>query len=188
MIMKPLRRCLRQRLPFGPTGGLHAILVAVAIHSAAANCFAQAQPSPLSGVRAAAAVVSFAPTGKTPYGVSATRLQTILELRVRQAGLRILTDAEVKNETGGAPAIVLEVTTLETKNAGGVTVGYTFSVAVNALAWGRVPFNQAWAPLELWEKHTTAVSDVDSTSREVERVVGELLDAFLNAWLAANPK
>lgn len=148
----------------------------------------QAGPDPLIGVSKTGVLVSFAPTGAAPNGTSESRLQTIVELRLRQSGLRVLTNEEVLKDPDLIPWVQLAVMTLETKNQGGTIIGFTYSLSLAMRVYGTVPLSRAQRPMVLWETATIAVASREAASADIERIVGEQTDSLLNAWLKANPK
>lgn len=149
---------------------------------------AQPKPDPLGGVRKVTVLVLFGPTGTPPNGISEGRLQTILELRLRTAGLRVLTREEDNKDPDINPYVYLEVATLETSNQAGTVIGYAHRLDLSARVFASVPFNRARAPMVLWSNGLIAVADRLSAAADIERIVNNLADEFLNAWLKANPR
>lgn len=163
--------------------------VAVAILTiGTSNAVAQTRPDPLVGISKVTVLVELDASGSPPSGVSEARLRTILELKLRTAGLRVLTREEDRADLDINPYIYLEVRTLETRAQAGRVLGYAYRFDLAAKVFGNVPFNRARAPMELWSNSTMAVGGQDSASSQVERIVGELTDSFLNDWLKANPR
>ena len=101
----------------------------------------------------------------------------------RRAALRLIAcDPDIN------PYVYMRVGTLETHNQGGTVIGYSYRLDLSAMVFGTVSFNRARAPMELWADSTMAVASRDRASSDVEAIVGQLADSFLNAWLKANPK
>lgn len=148
---------------------------------------AQEPSRALLGVSKVAVVVDLNVTGP-PLGLSKSRLQTLVELRLRQGGIHVLSEEEDKNDPNVNPYVYVLVSALETKNRAGVSVGYAYTARLSARVFARVSLNQAIAPQELWVDENIAAAAKDEAAADVERMVGELTDAFLNAWLAANPR
>jgi hypothetical protein len=143
---------------------------------------------PLSGVRKVTVLLAFNATGKAPHGISEDRLQTILELQLRRAGLHVLTHEEDKNDPDVNPYVYLQVTILQVRNQGGTLTGYAYNIDLSARVFGITAFNRSTVPMVLWEDGTVAIASQDDAPADIERLVGELSDSFLNAWLKANPK
>lgn len=155
---------------------------------AGTGAMAQLGPDPLAGIKKATVLVALDSTGNSPGSTSEQRLQTLLELRLRAAGLRVLSAEEDRNDPDINPYIYLRVGTLETHNQAGTATGYAYRLDLSARVFGPVPLNRARAPIVLWSDDTMAVASRDTASADIERIVGELIDSFLNAWLKANPK
>lgn len=150
--------------------------------------YAQSKPNPLDKVSKVTTLVNYSSTGQAPHGISEERLRTILELRLRTAGLRVLSQDEDRVDPDLNPYMYLEVSTLQTMSRSGDALGWTYSVRLSARLFGVVPINKSRAPIELWANSTMGVSGKDSASAETERVVTEMCESFLNSWLAANPR
>jgi hypothetical protein len=133
-------------------------------------------------------LVIYDETGTTPYGLSEARLRTVLELRLRTAGLRVLSDEEDAKDPDVNPYVMLKVATLETSNQAGRSTGFAYTVRLSVRTSGLATFNRAMAPLELWSDDTMGIGPKDSAGAAVERMVGELADTLLNQWLRENPK
>lgn len=165
------------------------LLVAVVLLAInASGAAAQTPPDPLVGVRKVTVLVDYKAIGSPPGEISESRLQTILELKLRTAGLRVLTQQENLADPDINPYVYLRVATLKTQTQGGRTIGYTYRLDLAAKVAGNVPFNRARVPMELWSNSTMAVSDRDRASSHIESLVGQLTDLFLNAWRKANPR
>jgi len=139
-------------------------LTMLAVAMAAANAVAQPRPEPLAGIKKVAILVSFASTGNSPGSVSEQRLQTVLELRLRSTGLRVLSEEEDRNDPDINPYLYLHVSTLETHNQGGTATGYAYRLDLSARVFATVPFNRARAPMVLWSDDTMGVASRDAAS------------------------
>ena len=148
----------------------------------------QDRPAPLSNISKVTTLVNFNATGDPPLGVSEARLRTVLELRLRSAGLRVLTMDEDKKDPNFNPYLYLNVRSLETKSQSGRTLGFAYRLDLSARAFQNIPFNRARAPLEIWVDSTMAVGSPDTAANQIEQMVNQMTDSFLNDWLAANPK
>lgn len=180
---------------------LHSVtlLLALCLSSfTAAN--AQGRADPLTGVKKVTVLVSMNATGEAPVGINEDRLRTILELRLRSAGLRVLTDDEDRSDPELNPYVFLKVGTLETKNKAGQSIGYVYRFDLSARVFAIVPVLNAdpsrvravssrpRAPMELWSDYTMAVGSNDDAPKQIEDIVNQLIDSFMNAWLKANPR
>jgi hypothetical protein len=161
---------------------------AVAVLLLACPAGAQTKVDPLSGISKVTVLLAFNATGRAPHGISDDRLQTILELQLRRAGLRVLTQEEDKNDPDVNPYVYLQATILQVRNQGGTLTGYAYDIDLSARVFGVVPFNRSRVPMVLWTDGTVAVASQDDAPADIEGIVGKLIDSFLNAWLKANPK
>jgi len=132
-----------------------------------------------------ALAVIFPEGEKRPSSLTEDRLRTIIELRLRTAGLRVLSTDEETPHTN--PFVYLQVTCLVMNSQSGWNPGYAFSTRLSVGIFQSVTFNGAWASSELWWSDNLAVTNPDRVNDVVERQVGALLDALLNQWLADNP-
>lgn len=127
-------------------------------------------------------------TGPVPYGISEARLRTLLELRLRTAGLRVLTEDEDAGDPETNPYVMLYVSTLEISNQSGRQTGFAYRVDLSVRISDYVLLNGSRAPLELWADGNMGVGPRDDTGSTIEKMVGDLCDSLLNQWLKDNPK
>ena len=149
----------------------------------------QAQTPPLRGITKVTTLVAVAlPEGKArPFDLTEDRLRTILELRLRTAGLRVLSHDEDRADPHINPYVYLSVTVLEASSRSGARTGYVFSTDLSVRIFQRVTLNGSMAASELWKGGLLNITDTEGITPDLERVVGLLLDQLLNEWLAANP-
>ena len=150
--------------------------------------YGQSKSNRLERVSKVTTLVNYIATGQPPNGITEDRLRTVLELKLRSAGLRVLSGDEDRIDPDQNPYIYLEVSTLQTTNKTGVVIGWSYAVRLSARIFGNVPINRSRAPIELWSDSTMGVSGQESAALETERAVVELSESLLNAWLAANPR
>lgn len=140
-----------------------------------------AQPLPLEGVQAVRVAIVL--TGDVPSDITTNRFQTILELRLREAGLTV-TSLDVGQPTIGAN---LHFVRVEDERRNRLPLGYA-ATALLAVRQRHVLRNKAVAPLYLWSDLQLGVAASDETFLLVERLVRHSLDEFVNQWLRANPR
>ena len=107
-------------------------------------------------------------------------LQTRMEVRLRQAGLRIVEWSSTEREAG----IILSSITLNSVNPGVNQTKFELS------RWAKLPRAGASELLTLavvWKRDRLTVVRVDERAA-VQAQVEELVDMFLNEYLKANPK
>ena len=149
---------------------------------------AQHKPERLSKISKVATLFSFDSTGQSPQGISESRLQTMLELRLRTAGLRVLSAQEDAADPATNPYIYLKVSTLETSTESGRSLGIVHRIDLSARVFSQNPINNAYVPMELWADGQLAVSSREGATAQIERIANTLIDSLLNTWLAANPR
>jgi hypothetical protein len=149
---------------------------------------AQAPTTPLTGVRKGQVFIVLAVTGNAPSGLSEDRVRTILELRLRQSGVIVLTPMEDLKDPTSNPYFLLEVTTLQLHNMAGTVTGTSYFVRLSVRIVVPSPLGRSTAPLELWETERMGVAGLDGTTSVIEASINARIDEFLNAWLAANPQ
>ena len=151
---------------------------------------AEAPSHPLEGLKQVTVSVSvIAPDGIAPVSLTDSRLQTIVELKLRSWGFQVVSREEDEKDPAITPRVELDVTLLETRSAaagGGTrprTIGYAFYTTLAVTEPGVSVRNGAAATTELWSRSFLNVTNPNSVTSEVERATEELLDAFLNDWL-----
>ena len=164
------------------------LLAAIAFTFLSAQAIAAEIIDPLRSVSKATVAVSYSNTGTAPLGISEQRIRTLLELKLRSIGLRVLTEKEDREDRDLNPYVNLEVSSLETSNRGGAVTGFAYRVHLSLRIIGQVSLNKALAPLELWSDNSLRVASRDDAPAQIERMINELSDSLLNAWLKANPK
>lgn len=126
------------------------------------------------------------PTGPSTSGVTEDRLRTIIELRLRTAGIKVLSDDEDTHEPGFTPRVYLSTQLMELKT--GSLVGYAIHELLMVLVTSKVSMNGSYAPQELYIDTFMATSTQQNASNQVETLLNQLLDGLINKWLAANPR
>lgn len=152
------------------------------------HALAQSTSKQLAGFSKAQTLVLFNATGSAPNGISEARIKTVLELKLRRNGLKVLSMDEDAKDPDYNPYVMLEVNTLKTRNKAGNPIGYAYSARLSVRIYSQVPINTSRAPIEMWSNDTIGVSGTEQAGSTVERVVSELSESLLNAWLEANPK
>ena len=150
--------------------------------------FAQSKANQLAGFSKVTTLVAYNATGKSPFGITEERLKTILELKLRANGLRVLTAEEDLKDPSVNPYVFLEVSTLESRNKAGNAIGFAYGARLSIRLVARVPINESFAPIELWARDTMGVSGTEQAPATTEKIVNELTEELLNDWLAANPR
>jgi hypothetical protein len=146
-------------------------------------------PPPLRGVSKVITLVTVNfPEGKErPLVLTEDRLRTIVDLRLRTAGLRVLDSAEYNADPDIDPFVKLDLNVLNVSFQSGVQLGYAMSTHLSLLVIQRTSFNGAIAPAVLWQNSNLCTINLETVDADVEQAVRALMDQLLSDWLAANP-
>jgi hypothetical protein len=120
-------------------------------------------------------------------GLRRSQLQTDAELRLRKAGIRVLTREEFL-ATLGRPYLYIRVTALKEESRTGRPLGYAAfgEVSLNQLVWlERDPAITGGG--ETWSSRGILTSVDPSSVRSIRESVADQVDWFINAYLAVNP-
>ncbi len=119
-------------------------------------------------------------------GLTKDRLQTDVELRLRKAGIQVLTKKQWL-DAPGSPYLYVEVGTIKEKE-GSLAGLYTYSLSVSLsqkVALTRNPSMTRHAPT--WGVDVIGSVGADNLQSICDRLVN-LVDKFINDYLAVNPK
>jgi len=117
------------------------------------------------------------------YGLTRSALRRDVELRLRQTGIRVLSVIEWA-EVPPTPSLTLRVTAL--RNEAG---SYAVSVALDLVQDVRLVRDPTiTAPTATWQATGTLATHGARMLPEVREGVCDLVDQFLNDYMAANPK
>lgn len=114
-------------------------------------------------------------------GLSKPQLQTDVELQLRQAGLRVLTQEEWA-QVPGRPWMYVNVQVLLIDH--GLAV-YSIRVEVNQDA--HLAANNAFADLATWDRGGIGATEMANMPTCVRNGLRDLVDAFIDAYFSANP-
>jgi hypothetical protein len=152
------------------------------------NALGQVPPPPeLFGITKVTVLVSVNGRECQPT-LSEDRLRTVVEFRLRSAGIRVLTEAEDRADPVINPYVSLRVMCMRATNASGTSIGYVLGTRLSMRVYQRVVLNGAFAPSILWEDSYLDITALEAMDQQAERTVGMLLDQMLNEWLKANPR
>jgi hypothetical protein len=116
-------------------------------------------------------------------GLSTGQIQTDVELRLRKAGIRLTTPKS--SDEPAYPQVNVSVRIL--KSSSGI---YAFSVRIQLLTLVNVNIDQGKSRLmfaSVWETGTIGTVG-QAKLRDLRGIVGDLVDEFINDYLAENPK
>ena|SRR5256885_1808734 len=133
----------------------------------------------LRGIRVLAGVAMDSDQARRD-GLSGEQLQTDVELKLREAGVAVLS-----LQDSSAPVLTVNVFVLR----GSPQRFYAFSIAVEVqetVTLNRNPSVAVWT--DTWRTPTTLGTVSVGQLRSVRDNVRDVVDQFINAYLAANPK
>ena len=107
-------------------------------------------------------------------GLDTAAIQTDVELRLRTAGLRVLSDEEERS-TPDRPWLYVNVN----------VVGKAAAIGVNFSQTARLARTRESASVTTWSRTGLAINP---TAESIRNQIKDYVDAFLNDWLSANPK
>ena len=151
------------------------------------ECIAQTALYQLGKISRVTTLVAYDKAGPPPNGITETRLRTLVELRLRSAGLQVIGEDEKPKEFGAIPYVYLHVSSIQIAQAG-LATGFAYAARMSVRTAGFVSLNGSRAPLELWANSTLGTGPTGTSNTEMENMVHELLDSLINQWLKDNPK
>jgi len=168
----------------------HALLCCsvAALAAAITPAIGRAQ-SPLAGVQKVAVQVhlygAYGDTLNPPLSID--RVRTTLELRLRTAGLLVLSDSEVRVGSHLDPVVVLSLYVYSLPKVRSESWYMSF-MDLSMLEWQKSARNGAWAFLLLDKRNFTTMAPGGELTRNVQEAAEEMASAILNEWLKANPR
>lgn len=167
---------------------LAAAVIALGLtHSAAVAADTELTRATIKGIEGVYVLIEAIHRDAQKEGLFESTLQTDVELRLRQGGVRVLTSAE-RAATPGSPDLYLQISTLKSSSSAGLYV-YNVSLDLNqSVRLERDPGTRAYGA-KTW--NATGVIGIVGASRlssSIREVVRDMADSFVNAYLAVNPK
>jgi hypothetical protein len=142
----------------------------------------------LHGLLGVAVVVENVSPDIKRAGLTIHQLQTDAELRLRKAGVRVLTPEE-QLDTPGRPYLYIRVTGLRVHSTTDAVLGYAAFSHVSLRQHAQLtrdPTLMAYSA-ETWSTSGFLELLNGSSVRPIRETVADQVDAFINAYLAANP-
>jgi len=119
-------------------------------------------------------------------GLSKERLQTLVELKLRMAGVKVLTQKE-RLATAGKPYLYLNVNVIETRK-GHYAVGVSLDFNQEVYLSRNTNIKCVAATWQVDSINAGGNLTEEDLKNYVEKSIEKDLDIFLNDYLAANPK
>ena len=141
----------------------------------------------LRGLKGIAVVVEALQPDAERDGLHKDQIKTDIELKLRQAGIRVLTTEE-SFKTPGSPYLYVNLNTTKNDVLYGALSTYAFALQValkQDVTLTRDSDFKGSAPT--WEMHTLGTVGANNLP-DVRRILGDLVDRFSNDYLAENPK
>jgi len=117
------------------------------------------------------------PNAANGLGLTEDGIQTDVELKLRLAGIRVVTESEVSKVPGG-PVVYVRLTMTDDAEAAFVELQLWQDVSLERT--GQLAFSMI-----TWVSGTVVSHP---TSQGIRSVTKDLTDKFLNDWLSVNPK
>lgn len=138
---------------------------------------AQETSANLKGISTLYVVIEALPAGAKTLGLSKDAIQTDVELKLRLAGIRIVTPEEGKNLPGRAFVYIAVSVANDARAA-------DFDIYLDQDA--RLERNSQFAPaVETWR---TGSLISNPSAQGIRTEIKDGIDEFLNAWLSVNPR
>ena len=131
----------------------------------------------LKGITAVAVLVEDLPDGAKLLGLTRDAIQTDVELKLRLAGMRVVTRQEDRSLPGG-PFLWVSVNLTSDAQAASINIALCQN-AILELNYELAPAVRTWLTSRLI---------VRLTGQRIRDDVKDDVDEFLNAWLSVNPK
>jgi hypothetical protein len=115
--------------------------------------------------------------GAKALGLSAETIQTDVELKLRLAGIRVVT-AEEDLKVPGMPTLYVNPQVLSNSKAMSISIALDQNVVLDRNG-------QRQVGIKTWE---VGAVGVNPSAEGIRSEIKDLVDQFLNAWLSVNPK
>jgi hypothetical protein len=131
----------------------------------------------LKGITAVFVLVESLPDGAKKLGLSDETIQSDVELKLRLAGLRVVTVQEGL-QVPGSPYLYVNLNVMDDAGAASIEIDFNQDATLERNG-------QHASGVTTWHKGMVVQLPSGQGTREH---IKDLTDAFLNDWLAANPK
>ena len=116
-------------------------------------------------------------------GLDKTTIQTDVELKLRQTGIKVLTETEWL-AAAGAPYLYIHLDT-----CGGETGRYAFSIEVSLQQMARLERDPKIVAIRAATWSSGSIGTVGRANlQDIRNSIKDHVDKFINAWLSVNPK
>jgi hypothetical protein len=136
------------------------------------------QTETLKGINAAYVSVQDLSDGTKVLGLARETILTDIELKLRLAGMRVVTEDEAANDVPGSPCVFVR-TFLASANVSFVDIKLMQS------GWLDRNAESVFSPT--WQKFVLAVGGKIG-AQDIRDQIKDIVDMFLNDWLSVNPR
>jgi hypothetical protein len=161
------------------------VLIACLVSSSATRALADDQKNDRATLRGIASVVvlvgNFGSDTKSD-GLTEDQVQTDTELRLRKAGVKVLTLSDV---VGNRAFILLIKSTFVKPKSSEL---YAVNCSVSLVQYVIVSANGVGTTASTWSDAVLLTVGSSKMSMAVRETIGDLVDEFVNAYLSVNPK
>jgi hypothetical protein len=131
----------------------------------------------LKGIKALNVLVEDLPDGARTLGLTREMIQTDVELKVRLAGILVVSDEE-RAKLPGSPALYVNIIVSDNSRAAHVEISLEQSVSLERNG-------QSVVAATTW---STGVLETNPTAQGLRNSTKDHVDQFVNDWLSVNPK
>jgi hypothetical protein len=136
----------------------------------------------LRGLVTISVVVEELAPAAAQHGITRESLETIIERRLRQSGIR------VANDPAADATLYLRVTFLAREATGRTPRAAVYHAGLELQQIAKLEKNQAWAYPTSWRTGDLVVHPLDGIAENMRAQLNRQMDKFLDAYIAANPK
>ena len=162
---------------------LLAVSLFVSLWARSAVCAQVPRVSPLAGITKLTVIVETLPPVAALANVTEERLRTVAELKLRVAGLRVVSHDEDKADPEIVPYVYVQLTMAS--NPAGL---FIYNVNLSLRREFSSPINGAWITGVLWEGGGVGSASSSRMPNDVTDHLGEFLDTLVNEILKAHPR
>ena len=160
------------------------ILVICAGGVLAANKFIVKQRDVLAGLQGMGVVVEKLDDGSKEAGLTREQIQTDVELKLRLAGIKVLSREKYGTMKSGA-YLYVQVNAIKMRNFLACSCNVSVSL-IEIVHLARDPAISVYA--ETWNKNCIIIAGSATIGEAAQKVIKNLVDMFINDYLATNTK
>jgi len=150
----------------------------------------QMRREPLKGIQGIYVLIEFLPADAKQLGITKESLKTKVELKLRLAGIRILSSEEhLKSSETVSPSSILYVNLNIVSVTSRDTNIYASDISIELQEKATIKRNKLVDRVTVWKESTLGVYNTkEGTLKGIKESLKKNTDIFLNDYLAVNPK